>query len=59
MKGKSFYFGIAAAENEGTKDSISTSSLGCFQAGTSILSAGKLGWWAVSQATHILIVAGR
>lgn len=50
MKGRSFYFGIAAVENEGTKDSIWMLSLGCFQAGTSILSAGKWGWWAVSLA---------
>ena len=50
MKGRSFYFGIAAVENEGTKDSTWMLSLGCFQAGTSILPAGKWGWWAVSLA---------
>lgn len=50
MKGRSFYFGIAAVENEGTKDSTWMLSLGCFQTGTSILPAGKWGWWAVSLA---------
>ena len=37
-------------ENEGTKDSTWMLSLGCFQTGTSILPAGKWGWWAVSLA---------